>query len=343
MDRLAIVPGVDSVASTSNLPPRYANPVQFHIIGQSDDGQNAPQTQYHEISPGYFHTMSIPVLRGRQFTDRDNENGPGVAIVSESFARQYFGGDDPIGRSLLMDLNAQNRALEGDRVREIVGVAGDVRMDFHDPFIPIVYVPYRQSLKEYAGFAPFFIRAIRGFVIRTSGNPEQLVQEMRRAFADVDPAVAVTTIMPMQERLASGAGISAGALDQQYWMRLLGIFAGIGVFLAAIGVYGVISYTVEQRAQEFGIRAAFGAEQNDILRIVLREGILVLTTGLLLGVAGAFAATPLIAKKLFDIKPMDPATIAAVGIVLVVTALLACCIPAKRATKLDPLSVLRTE
>jgi ABC-type antimicrobial peptide transport system permease subunit len=126
-------------------------------------------------------------------------------------------------------------------------------------------------------------------------------------------------------------------------MRLLGIFAGIGVFLAAIGVYGVISYTVEHRAQEFGIRAAFGAEQNDILRIVLREGIVVLTTGLLLGAAGAFAATRLIAKKLFDIKPMDPATIAAVGIVLTVTALLACYIPAKRATKLDPLSVLRTE
>jgi putative ABC transport system permease protein len=212
-----------------------------------------------------------------------------------------------------------------------------------EQFLPIMYVPYQQSLKEYAGFGPFFVHAQRGFVLRTSGSPEKLASEVRRAFSDVDPNVALTSIMPMRQRLTTGAGISRGALEQQYWMRLLGIFATLGIFLAAIGVYGVIAYAVEQRSHEFGIRATFGASNSDILRLVLREGIIVTIVGLAIGVAGAFGLTRFISGQLFGVKPMDPITIASAAVVLIVIALFACYIPARRATKLDPVTVLRAE
>ena len=204
--------------------------------------------------------------------------------------------------------------------------------------LPAIFdVPFRQNLKEYAGFGPFFIHALRSFVVRTSGNPANLGPEIRRTFADVDNAVAVVDMKPMGERLSSLA------LEQQFWMRLLGIFAGLGIFLASIGVYGVISYAVEQRSHEFGIRATFGARDADILRLVLREGIVVTLVGLAIGIGGAFGTTRLIANQLFSVTPMDPATIAAVAILLLSVALLACYIPARRAAKLDPLSVLRAE
>jgi putative ABC transport system permease protein len=147
----------------------------------------------------------------------------------------------------------------------------------------------------------------------------------------------VADIMPMKDRLVQVAG------DQEFWMRLLGIFAGLGMFLAAIGVYGVISYSVEQRTHEFGIRATLGASRFDILRLLLREGLIVIVLGLVTGIGGAYGATRLITKQLYGVTPMDPMTIASVALVLIVVAFLACYIPGRRATKLDPLTALRTE
>jgi putative ABC transport system permease protein len=349
MERLALLPGVELVASTSNLPPRYSPFMAFHIVGKPDNFErndpNRPQTQYHEVSANYFQTMRIPLLRGRPFDKRDSENSPGVVIISEALARQYFGDEDPVGQAVVVDVNEQNPKLDQDRIRQIVGVVRDIRMDLKESFLPIMYVPYQQSLKEYAGFSPFFVRARRAFVLRSSGNPAKLASEVRRAFSEVDPNVALTSIMPMRERITTGAGISPfnGAQDQEYWMRLLGIFASLGMFLAAIGVYGVIAYAVEQRSHEFGIRTTFGASSSDILRLVLREGIIVTISGLAIGVAGAYGLTRFISRQLFGVKAMDPITIAAVAVVLVLIALFACYIPARRASKLDPLSVLRAE
>jgi predicted permease len=347
MERLALLPGVEAVASTSNLPPRYSPSMPFHIVGKPDNFErndpNRPQTQYHEVSANYFQTMRIPLLRGRPFDARDSENGPGVVIISEALARQYFGDEDPIGQAVIVDVNGQNPKLDPDRIRQVVGVVGDIRMDLKQPFIPIMYLPYQQSLKEYAGFAPFFVHAQRGFVLRTSGSPEKLAAEVRRAFSEVDPNVALTSMMPMRERLTTGAGVSQGAQEQQYWMRLLGIFASLGMFLAAIGVYGVIAYAVEQRSHEFGIRTTFGASSSDILRLVLRDGLIVTIAGLAIGVGGAYGLTRFIAQQLFGVKPMDPITIAAVAVVLILIALFACYIPARRASKLDPVSVLRAD
>jgi putative ABC transport system permease protein len=234
-------------------------------------------------------------------------------------------------------MHSQNVNLEPDRVREIVGVARDVRMNFRSDFAPILYVPYRQNLTDYQSNGHLGIHAIHDFVVRTSGKPSEIVPLVKRAFADVDPMIVVSDIMPMKDRLVLVAGA------QEFWMRLLGIFAGLGMFLAAIGVYGVISYAVEQRTHEFGIRTTFGAGRFDILRLILREGVIVIVLGLVIGIGGAYGATRLIANQLYGVTPMDPMTIASVAVVLIVVAFLACYIPGRRATKLDPLEALRSE
>jgi putative ABC transport system permease protein len=338
LEQLALLPGVESVGATSNLPPRGGQGVPFKIVGKAAPANDQlPQSGYHEVSPRFFETMGIPLLRGRAFNDRDSETGPGVTIISETFARQFFGDEDPIGQSIQAVMNTSNPKLAGDRVREIVGVVRDIRMGFRSEFAPIIYVPYRQSLTDYESNFTLSIHAIQDFVVRTSGDPASLAPAVRRAFAEVDASVALANISTMEERLSSLAGA------QIFWMRLLGIFAGLGMFLAAIGVYGVISYAVEQRTHEFGIRTALGAGESDILRLVLREGFVVIVCGLAIGIGGAYAATRLISNQLFGITPMDPATIIAVAVVLIAVAFLACYIPGRRAAKLDPLSALRVE
>ena len=338
LERIRLLPGVESVASTSNLPPRGGMFLRFGIVGAIPAGENdPPMAAYHEVSPAYFETMRIPLVRGRAITDLDSESAPGVAIVNEAVAREYFGNQDPIGQRILVDINSQNPELENDREREIVGVVQDTRMSFQSDPIPTIYVPYLQSLGHYASNFLIGIHARHQFAVRMSGDTATLALPVRRAFAEADPGVAASNIMPMRTRLQAQAGA------QEFWMRLLGIFAALGTFLAAIGVYGVISYAVEQRRHEFGIRMTLGAGRSDILRLVLGEGLVVVLIGLGIGIGGAFGATRLIANQLYGVEPMDPATVLAVALLLLVVALLACYIPGRRATKLDPLGALRME
>jgi len=336
LERLALIPGVEAVASTSNLPPRGGLVVPFSILGKPDPGgADRPDAEFHEVSPAFFDTMKVAV-RGRTFTDLDRETSPGVVIISETLARQYFGNENPIGQSIQVYMHSQNLSLEPDRVREIVGVARDIRMDFRSEFEPILYIPYRQNLTDYESNGRLSTHAIHDFVVRAPGKTD-IVPLVKRAFADVDPMIVVSDLMPMKDSLGASAG------NQQFWMRLLGIFAGLGMFLAAIGVYGVISYAVEQRTHEFGIRATLGASRFDILRLILREGVVVIFLGLLIGIGGAYGATRLIARQLYGVTPMDPLTIMSVAVVLLLVAFLACYIPGRRATKLDPLTALRVE
>jgi ABC-type antimicrobial peptide transport system permease subunit len=206
-----------------------------------------------------------------------------------------------------------------------------------DP-MPIMYIPYRQHLGDYAGSGPFFIHARKDYVIRTaSDDPMAMANAVRAAVRDADLSVAVDNMMSMDERLSASAG------NERFWMRLLGLFAGLAVFLATIGIYGVVSFTVEQRTHEFGIRTALGARKADILALVLREGFLVTAIGLVIGIAGAFGLTRLITNQLYGVTPMDPATITAVATVLVIVSMMACLIPGRRAAKIDPLRALRSE
>ncbi len=337
LDRIAALPGVESVGMTTSLPPGGGPIMPLRVIGGAAPGADALPARYHEVNSDFFETMRIPLTRGRAFNESDNETAPAVAIISQTLAERAFADRDPIGQSIHVTMNSQNPELEGDRVREIVGIAGDTRTGLLSEFEPMVYVPYRQNLTDYQNFANFWIHARQDFAVRTLGNPASFTNPVRQAFAEVDPTVAAAGITPMREIISLQAG------TQEFWMRLLGIFAGLGVFLAAIGIYGILSYTVEQRTREFGIRATFGAQSHDILRLVLREGILVTLVGLVLGVAGAFAATRLMGGLLYGVEPMDPLTIAAVALVLLSVSLVACYVPGRRATRLDPSAALRIE
>ena len=334
LERLENLPGVRSAAVTSVLPPSIGPSYPVRVVGGAENSN--VRTQFHEISGNYFEVTEIPLLRGRAFTDLDGENAPGVAIINETTARMLFQGEDPIGRSIQVSLAPPGSPLEQDRLREIVGVVRDTRMRVRVEPMPVVYVPYHQHLTDYAGNVAFFIHAHKDFVVRTDGDPGRTAVAARQAVADVDSAIAVDDLMPMPERLARAAG------GERFWVRLLGLFAALAVFLAALGIYGVISYAVEQRLHEFGIRIVLGARNADILSLVARQGVLLTIAGLVIGVAGAFGLTRLIANQLYNVTPMDPVTLGAVAVVLISVTVVACYIPSRRAYSSEPLETLRT-
>ena len=335
IDRMSGLPGVTGVAVTSSLPPRGAPSPPFRVIGGPETGNMS--AQYQEISGNYFEVMGIPLLRGRTFTELDSENGPGVAIINETMARQAFQGQDPIGQSIQVSVNRGNPKLQDDRPREIVGIVKDTRPHMRRDPGPAIYIPYQQHLWDYAGSGPFFLHARKDFVIRTAGEPMGAARGVQGAVADVDSAVSIDRMMSMRERLADAAG------GERFWVRLLGLFAGLAVFLAAMGIYGVISYSVEQRLHEFGLRVILGARNADILKLVAREGFVLTMAGLIIGIGAAFGLTRFIANRLYGVTPMDPMTIATVALVLVLVSVLACYIPGRRAFRLDPLAVLRPD
>jgi putative ABC transport system permease protein len=339
MDEIRALPGVRSVGITSGLPPRLGLNPPFRIVGEpgelGDDGRRA---QYHEVNEDYFETMGIALVRGRTVAQTDGEVAARVAVINETLARQFFGANDPLGQVIEVRINQNNPALADDRPREIVGIVSDTRMRLQDDPMPVIYVPYQQHLWDYGGTGSFYIHAQKDLVVRTdTANPMELANAVRRVVAGVDPSVAVDNIAPMRERL------SESAANERFWLRLLGLFAGLAVFLATVGIYGVISYSVEQRAHEFGIRTALGAGRGDIIRLVLREGLIVTMAGLVIGIGGAFALTRLIANQLYGVTPMDPLTIATVALLLTAVAMLACVVPSRQAAKVNPVRALRVE
>jgi putative ABC transport system permease protein len=339
MERLRALPGVRSVGLTTGLPPRLGVNPPFRIVGETGDpGDNGQSAQFHEVSEDYFETMGIGLIRGRVFTPADGETAAGVAIINETLARQYFADTDPLGQVIEVRINQGNPDLDDDRPREIVGVIADTRMRQQDDPMPMMYVPYRQHLWDYAGTGPFYIHARKDFVVRTEGaDPMLVASAVREVVADIDASVAVDNVMSMRERL------SGSAANERFWLRLLGVFAALAVFLATVGIYAVIAYAVEQRKHEFGIRTALGAGRRDIVRLVIREGFIVTLTGLAIGIGAAFGLTRLIANQLYGVSPMDPLTIAAVAVLLTGVAMLACVIPGRHAAKVDPVRALRIE
>jgi predicted permease len=339
MERIKSLPGVKSVGVTSGLPPRQSITVPFRIVGQPGDASdNSRAAQYYEVSAQYFDTLGVGLRRGRKLTEADSETAPWVAVINETFARQYFGGADPLGQILEARINQNNRELADDRPREIVGVVADTRMRLRDDPKPMIYVPYQQHLTDYAGTGEFYLDARKDFAIRTElAEPASVARAVRQIVADVDSTVAVDNVVPMRERLFDSAA------NDRFWLRLLGLFGGLAVFLATVGIYGVIAYAVEQRAHEFSIRMALGAGRRDIVRLVVREGLIVTLVGIAIGLGAAFGLTRLIASKLYGVTPMDPLTITIVVLLLTAVATLACVIPARRAAGADPLSALRVE
>jgi putative ABC transport system permease protein len=272
------------------------------------------------VSPGYFAALDIALRRGRVFTDRDAATSPMVAVIDETFARKHFPGEDPIGRGL--DIGNGT-----DGFVEIVGVVADVHhAGLHLSTEPTMYVPFVQD--------PFSTMSI---VIRSTGDPLAMVPAVRAIMQDIDrdaPPFAIAAL----ETIVGGS--MAG---RRFSMLLLGVFAVVALFLAAVGLYGVLSYTVMQRTQEIGIRLAIGAAPGQLLRLVVRDGLKLTVAGIVLGLAGALALSQFVRALLFDLTPFDPVSYLLPAVVLLAVATLACHLPARRAMRVDPILALRSE
>ena len=315
------IPGVRSVGATS-AGPQFGGyePVDFLAAGQPVPPSGVyPRARYYNIGPDYFRTMQIPLLAGREFTDRDTPDAPPVAIVNETLARRYFSGEDALGKRVLL--------VRDNESVEIAGIVGDVKhLESDDAAEPEIYWPYTQR-PRWASY----------FVIRTDSDPATIVAAVRSRVFALDKEVPVLNVKTVDQMIA-------GALKRpRFNVALIGAFAGLALLLASVGLYAVISYSVTQRTHEIGIRIAVGASRADILKLIVGQGMVLALIGVVLGLAASFALTRAVSSLLYGVSATDPLTFAGVSLLLTAVALFACCIPAQRATNVDPMVALRYE
>jgi putative ABC transport system permease protein len=334
-NRLREVPGAESVAGIS-LPPVnslvLAN-FAFRIEGRPapEDATTVCRAVYFLITPNFFSTMKTPVVRGRSFDDRDKPSAPWVAIVNETMARRFFPGEDPIGQRITLSV------VSGEQPREIVGVVRDIppRRATPEPQ-PVIYTSYLQQASLYRGPSGNTFGQMT-FLMRTSGDPMSLVHAARDAVAEIEPDRPISAVQTMEQYW------DGGMLDKWRMALVVGLFAFVATTLAAIGIYGVMAYSVAQRTREIGIRMAVGASPLKILALIGGRAAILISFGMLLGLAGSLGLSRLIASQLWGIQPTDPATFIGVSLLLIAIALLACFIPARRAIRVDPTEALRSE
>jgi putative ABC transport system permease protein len=340
IERAAAMPGVESVGMISIIPPLGAGSKSFSILGHpAPSPGDRPLGYFNEVSPSYFRAMRIPLRKGRYFDERDTQNAPWAVIISETLASRYFPNEDPIGQQIL--LRYEPEQVNEDRPRQIVGVVGEVKQIGMGGIHPLVYESFLQQPQTIQGDA--YIDRLGSLVIRTTSDVRaheaDITTSVKEMVKEMDPDQPVTDISTMDEVI--------GKFMKNYknYVVVLGFLAGIAVVLAAIGVYGVLSYFVNQRTRELGIRFALGAQRGDVHMLVAKLGLTLAGAGLAIGIALALGLNRFLAEHLwlFHVKATDPATFAAVGILLVSIALLACYIPARRATNVDPMTVLRHE
>jgi len=273
----------------------------------------------------YFRVMQIPLRAGRDFTEMDREGQPLVAVVNEELVRQYFPHDNPVGARIRWARDAGP-----PRWMTIIGVASDVKQSgLNQPVDPAVYTPFVQSDEVW--------RHWMTLVIRTDNSSSGLIEQVKAQVWRVDRQIPVSDVQTMEQRMA------VSLAQQRFNMLLLGAFAALALILAGVGIYGVMGYTASQRTHEIGIRMALGGQRRDVLRLIVAEGAKLTFAGILIGIVGALALTRVMAGLLFEVKPGDPAIFAVVAILLALVALAACYIPARRATKVDPMVALRYE
>ena len=323
--RVRALPGVQSAAVANNLPLTYnGDSMTISIEGLADPppGQQ-PDVIYRVIGPGYFATMGIQIVRGRDFTDHDKGDAKDVVVISEKTAQHFWPGQDPIGKRLKPGSSASTSPW-----REVIGVVKDVRQnDLIAPTKMEMYLNYRQ-LKNIPANA---------LVVRTSIEPMSLAGSVRNAIWSVDKDQAVADIDTMDHIVAEAVA------RQRFSMVLLGFFAAVALLLASVGIYGVMSYSVAQRTREIGIRIALGARRADVLQMTVKAGLKLVGAGMLLGVAAAFILTRVMATLLYGISATDPITFAGISLVLLAVAIFASYVPALRATKVDPIVALRAQ
>ncbi len=321
--RVQALPGVQSAAVAGNLPLTYdGDSMPIGIEGRTDPPPDQrPDVILRVVGPGYFSTMGIPLVRGRDFSEQDKADSARVVIVSEKTARHFWPGENPIGKRLKP--GSTNRNIPWI---EIIGVVKDVRQnDFVSEPKMQMYMPYQQL----NSFAP------NALVVRTNVEPLSLAGAVRNAIWAVDKDQPVSNLRSMDEI------VSEAVARQRFSMLLLGIFAALAMVLAAVGIYGVMSYSIAQRTREIGLRIALGAQKSDVLKMILRQGLRFVAAGLAIGLAASFVLTRVMASLLFGISATDPATFVSISLVLIAVALLASYIPAVRAMKIDPMLALR--
>ncbi len=325
LQRADTLPGVASAGLISHLPlaGRSLN-VDFTLEGRSLlSPDQAPLADYVSVSPDYFRVMQIPLLQGRRFTEGDVMATTPVVVINEIMARRFWPNQNPLGRRLIL-----GSTIGADTApRAIVGVVGNVRSaGLESEPGPAIYVPYFQN--------PW---PTMSAVIRASGDPMSLAAAMRKEVMALDSNQPVYNVRPLEDVL--GASLAA----RRFQMLLLGIFAAVALIMAAIGVYAVMAEAVMQRTHEIGIRMALGAHPHDVLKLVVGQGIRMTVTGVAIGLAGALALTRWMSSLLFGVSPTDLITFATVSLTLIGVALLACYIPARRASRLDPIAAVRHE
>jgi putative ABC transport system permease protein len=322
MERVRAIPGVRSAGLVSALPITGGPATDFSISGRPlPRAGDEPSADIRTVDPAYFGTMGIPLLAGRNFTERDNAPAPPVMVINQTMARQFWPNENPLGKHVTMkDWGAP---LTG----EIVGVVGDVKSNGLDEAGgPMIYWPYYQ-----------FAQIFNSVIVRSELNIATLIPAVKSQIWLVDKNQPVSDIKTMDQVLSDSLA------RRRIYMALLGMFAGAALLLAAVGIYGVMSYTVNQRVHEIGLRLALGAERADVLRLILSEGTKIAFAGTAIGIAVALALTRLMTSLLYGVTATDPATLLAVAALPVLVAVVACYIPARRAVRVDPMVALRHE
>jgi putative ABC transport system permease protein len=337
-ERLQTVPGVASVAAVSSPPfagQGFAMPfaVEGRPLPPSAIPGAPPSEQqtadYFAVTSGFFRVMRIPLKRGRDFDSRDRADAPPVVIISETLSRQFFPDDDPIGQYIRFDF------VPDERPRQIVGIVGDTLVGpLETSRRPAAYVPHVQQGPTFVG--PYvYLRTGMTFVLQTAGEPLALLPVVKRAVAEVDSTTPVANAQTVEQTL------DAHLQQLRLSMWLLGMFGAVAALLAGTGIYGLIAYSVTQRTREFGVRMALGATASGVLMMVLRHAARIVVSGVGLGVVAALLLSSVIQARLFQVTRTDPATYTSVALLLVLVAAVACLMPVRRATAVNPSAALR--
>jgi predicted permease len=335
IERLRAVPGVLAASAACCVPLEGGYGLAFKVMGRPlTDGPFHGGGNWQTVSPGYFDVFRIPVVRGRTFTDRDNAAGPPVVVINEAMARRFWPKGDPMGDQLLIG-KGRMPELEAEMPRQIIGIVGDVRADgLNNNPAPTMYVPQAQ-LTDAINALNTKITPMK-WIVRTRGNPLQLS-------AAIQDAIRERTGLPVTDVRTMDHVISRSTSRERFNMLLMTVFGSAALFLAAIGIYGLMAYSVQQRTQEIGIRLALGAGTGNVRKMVVLQGMRLAVVGVAVGIAAALGLTRLLSTFLFGVKDKDPAVFTFVAILLTLVSLLAVWLPARRATRIDPVIALRCE
>jgi putative ABC transport system permease protein len=321
VERLQQIPGVQSASLVRGLPFSGNGGTTAITLPDREPPSKGmePEVMFNTAMPNYFETIGIPFIKGRLFNNQDQVNTPSVLIINETMARKFWPNQDPLGK--------QVKFVEDGTTGTVIGVVGDAKHYWlEEESRPQMYAAYSQQPGIFATV-----------VMRTSVEPLSLAETVRQAIWKVDSDQPVWKIRTVEFL------VNRSVADRKFLLALMGIFAALALLLTMIGLYGVISYHINQRTQEIGIRMALGAQAGDILRMVLKQGMTLVFAGVALGLGAAWLLTRLISRLLYQVSATDPLTFTSISLLLITVALLACYLPARRATKVDPLVALRYE